>query len=232
MIIAFNGAKRHGKGVSAQFAADLLDERAFQSSTQVGFADKLKLAAARALGFHDLTTEQAVALMDEAKERWEFSVCSYSKAPELDNQWSHMRLSPHWQIKEPVTTFSGRSFLQWFGTEVGRDVFGDTFWIDQVLPVDWGNGPQGTQALLDRKYGTDHILITDCRFPNEAARVRLLGGAVIEVIRPQLIKPGEDTHASEQPLPRELVDVTIINDSDLGTLRWRVEQALEGFGLI
>jgi hypothetical protein len=224
-IIAFNGAKRHGKGVSAQFAADLIDERAFATSTQVGFADKLKLAAARALGFHDLDTAQAVALMDEAKERWDFAITKHGSDPSLDNEWSHMRLSPHWSVIEPVTTLSGRQYLQWFGTEVGRDLFGDTFWIDQVLPQH-GDDVRWARAELSRRYGTDYVLITDCRFVNEAQRVKDLGGKVVEVVRPQLIKPCPPEHASEQPLPRGLVDATLINDGDLGTLRMRVEQLL------
>jgi hypothetical protein len=221
MIIAFNGAKRHGKGVSAQFAAELLDELAFATSTQVGFADKLKLAAARALGFHDLDTAQAVALMDEAKESWIFDV-------------NEDRFPTSGQRIVGVTTFSGRQYLQWFGTEVGRDVFGKNFWVDQVLPdpatVHDTRWVEIMEAEVDDRYGTDHVLITDCRFPNEAQRVKDLDGLVFEVVRPELVMPAE--HVSEQPLPRELVDATIINDSDLPTLKLRVEQALGKFGLI
>jgi hypothetical protein len=225
MIIAFNGAKRHGKGVSAQFAADLLDERTFATSTQVGFADKLKLAAARALGFHDLDTAQAVALMDEFKERGIIHAGpSHPLFRKLDNgEWEEENI--------PKVKLSGREYLQWFGTEVGRDVFGKDFWVGQVLPNPLQFATKAAAyANAHRKYGTDHVLITDCRFPNEAQRVKALGGLVFEVVRPELVKPAE--HTSEKPLPRGLVDATIINDSDLPTLKLRVEQVLDQFGLI
>ncbi len=212
MIIAFAGAKRHGKGVSAQFASELLLP---ETSTQVGFADKLKLAAARALGFTgDL--EECIALMDEAKECWDIVLADNGRE---------------------FKTLSGRKYLQRFGTEVGRDVFGKDFWVDQVLPkpTNYGsvdNGWHGWRRTMARYPGIDHLLIPDCRFPNEAQRVKALGGKVVEVIRPQLFERGEDTHVSETPLPRELVDVTIINDGDLDLLRDRVDEALQGFGLL
>jgi hypothetical protein len=210
MIIAFNGFKRHGKNTAAAFAAELLDEQ-FQTCTLVGFADKLKLAAARALGFHNLDAAGAVALMDQFKENGTLEVTNPDSLV--------------------LKLISGREYLQWFGTEVGRDVFGENFWVDQVLPAQQRPESEWAREAVHRKYGTDHVLVTDCRFPNEAQRVKDLGGKVIEVFRPAL-KGASDAHSSEKPLPGGLVDYLIVNDTDLGTLRMRVEQALGSFGVL
>jgi hypothetical protein len=69
----------------------------------------------------------------------------------------------------------------------------------------------------------DCVAITDLRYPNEAQRVLDLGGEVWEVVRPGLVSDG---HASEQTLPRDLVTLTIENDSDVADLQLKVRTLL------
>ncbi len=119
-----------------------------------------------------------------------------------------------------VTEITGRQYLQNLGVGA-REVFGTNFWVDQVLPVDprkrgviWSS-----DVLGPPKWG----VVTDVRFPNEAERVLDLGGEVWEVVRPGLESDG---HASEIPLPRELVTRTIENNSTIADLELRVSHAL------
>ena len=183
----------------------------------VGFADKLKVLAARSLGYHHLHESACIDLMDRFKE--DGFVAAYGT-----------------HLLEDTSDITGRQYLQNLGNE-GRKVFGDTFWIDQVLPgpaVLWKDdepgGPDDRRAAInrvkleDRYPGVDCLCITDVRYPNEAQRIRDLGGVIWEVIRPGLKSDG---HASEQPLPRELVDHQILNDGDMRDLEREVERAMD-----
>lgn len=107
---------------------------------------------------------------------------------------------------------SGRQFLQWYGTEAHRQVFDDRFWIQQLLP-----------DQIDHE--NQLIVITDVRFENEAEAIRVAGGDIIRVVR--MDADGEDEHLSEQPLPDDLIDIEILNDSNLDNLRWAARTAVE-----
>jgi hypothetical protein len=98
---------------------------------------------------------------------------------------------------------SGREFLQNYGTEAHREVFNKDFWVHAVE--------------LQPGDDIDVLVITDCRFPNEAeAILSQPGSAVIEIVRDGVASDG---HASEQPLPEELVTARIYNDGTLDDLR-------------
>ena len=64
--------------------------------------------------------------------------------------------------------FTPREALQKVGTEVGRDVFHQDFWV------------QALDAKVDFK---KHYVITDVRFPNEINWIHENGGIVIEIQR-------------------------------------------------
>jgi hypothetical protein len=171
---------------------------------QVGFADKLKILAVKTLGYTDLSDAECIALMDVFKEE------GFVRANGRDIDTSDI---------------TGRKYLQNLGNEA-REIFGDTFWIDQVLP-----DPTSPAPFVDlaRKYPTAELVaITDLRYPNEAERVRNLGGEVWEVLRPGTASDG---HASEKPLPRHLVNRQIVNDRGLLDLEWEVNKALELAGI-
>ncbi len=95
-----------------------------------------------------------------------------------------------------------RRLLQRFGTEVGRTMWGDDFWIDQALR---GVAPG------------DRIVVTDVRFPNEGDAVRALGGRVVRIDRPGAGLGGaEGAHESEA---HEIAaDAVVVNDGSLGDL--------------
>lgn len=225
-LVGINGFKRSGKGTTAT----ILSENHSGLVYEVGFADKLKILAAKTLGFTERDPRKLIALMDEAKESWVIDIIKHVKdeAGEF-TPGPASRISHGWTTKEPVTNITGRQLLQNLGNEA-RAVFGDSFWIDQVLPRPSTNPDREQRAATNsinlgaRFPEIDCVAITDLRYENEAERIKALGGVVWEVLRPETESDG---HASEKPLPRHLVDFTLHNDSDFDHLSDEVYAAIE-----
>jgi hypothetical protein len=72
--------------------------------------------------------------------------------------------------KEPEV----RRLLQVMGTEVGRNIFGQDCWV-QALALRLQDDPRPPEE--------QRTVVTDVRFPNEAAAIRQWGGKVIRVRR-------------------------------------------------
>lgn len=222
-LIGISGLKTSGKDSTYQFIKEFNDTKQAQMRCEKGwrtqraaFADSLKSAAATAIGFN---CEDLIGEMDECKETWKFDIWDV-KGPLLDG------------VAIPITEFSGRQYLQWFGGGM-REVFGDNFWIDQVLPYPgfvMGNMAEEIDACYKeesfwrQKYpDADIVVVTDVRYPNEAQRIKELKGKIWEIVRPGLESDG---HSSEIPLPRDLVDLTIVNDGTLADLKRKVGEVL------
>jgi len=102
-----------------------------------------------------------------------------------------------------------RRLLQVFGTEVGRQLFGESVWTDMAM----------------RKIGpTGQYVITDVRFPDEVHAIRVRGGSLIKIIRPGYIPVNK--HVSDAGLPSNLFDGVIFNDGTLEDLRAQVVAAV------
>ena len=86
----------------------------------------------------------------------------------------------------PEWGFSTRWFLQILGTECLRRQVSPDFWLDRM-------------RLELRQRNTPRVVITDCRFENEAALVRDLGGIVIEVRRLGTVGSGHVSDAGITP---------------------------------
>lgn len=88
---------------------------------------------------------------------------------EKPDEWWEKQLdwnnNPSKRISE---RFTPRVALQLWGTEVCRSSFHDSIWI---------------MSLKYRLKGASKTVITDCRFPNEIAAIREMGGKVIRVKR-------------------------------------------------
>lgn len=77
-----------------------------------------------------------------------------------------------------------REYLQRYGTEAHRDVFGDDFWVQQLV-----------RRYHDELISSKHVrLVCDLRFQNEAEAILAEGGCVVVVRRPGLEADG---HPSE-----------------------------------
>ena len=121
--------------------------------------------------------------------------------------------SPDWAglKEEPIAGIgkSPRQMLQTLGTEWGRKLVCEDFWIKL--------------AEVRLNFMT-RMIISDCRFDNEADWIRQ-NGIVIRVIRPdvELVNP----HESEAGISIREGDLTIENDSDLKDLRKKVNFLLD-----
>jgi hypothetical protein len=101
-----------------------------------------------------------------------------------------------------------RGGLQWWGTEFRRGLHGEDYWIRRLE----------RKLHLMRDTPLNGIVITDVRFPNEAALVQSRGGWIIRVVRPQ-VDEGVPPHLSETAMDSVLVDSTILNDGCLTGLQ-------------
>lgn len=217
-IIGINGFKRAGKGETAAAI-----ERFYPGNvTHLGFAYKVKVFAALCLGFsRDRSDEELIALMDEAKEHWIIDVTDQATFDNISAK----------RPQGPFHDLTGRQYLQEIGTRA-RQMFGDDFWVDQVLPK--APGPPAWADALDRarliaeqlddRYpSADAVVFSDVRFENEAERVLALDGEVWRVHRPGC---GSDGHASEQKLPDSLVTRELYNTGSLVDLEAAVVASL------
>lgn len=82
------------------------------------------------------------------------------------------QVDPWWATRLDMPTLTPRWVLQYWGTEVCRKGFHDDIWI----------------ASLENKLrnSKDHVVISDCRFPNEIKSIKDAGGKIIWVKRGEL----------------------------------------------
>jgi len=162
-----------------------------QGYARIAFADKLKEAVANLL---DMPTQEVDSFKNDG--------------------WL--------TIRRPGTypeTMDGREFLQRFGTEMGRNTFGQNFWIDQ-----WQDTYTALSVMEPDKFHTG-VVVTDVRFTNEALAIHQAGGYIIDIARSGYEPDG---HASEEPLPSNIIDAYILNDGSLEDLREKVFATIYG----
>jgi hypothetical protein len=105
-----------------------------------------------------------------------------------------------------------RVLLQRMGTEVGRKLFGEDFWV-----------------LAAFKDVCPKAVFTDVRFPNEANAIKLLGGTVWRIERPGYAPV--NTHPSETALDDWCFDEVIQNSGNLHQLAEQVVDICERRGI-
>ena len=200
-LVGINGYARSGKDTVCAFVEELT-EGVFK---RAAYADKMKIMAARSLGF-DRPEDELIELMDSIKLHG--SISTFYDEPANPSTNTEDNAVFHF--------VTGREFLQNFG-EHGRQTFGEDFWIDLVLPPRF-------YSLKEPYPGVDVLVVTDCRHSNEARRVLDYDGEIWHVVRPGVESDG---HITETRLPAWLIDRTIINDGSLEHLRAQVKEALD-----
>jgi hypothetical protein len=126
-----------------------------------------------------------------------------------------------WSQRLGILGLTPRWVLQQIGTEIFRRHFHDDIWI----------------AALERRISEcPRVVITDCRFPNEIAMIRSMGGSIIHVQRGEepdwvvdykevgISPPG--VHESEYVWMRTEFDSVVKNDGSLEDLAGAVEAVL------
>jgi len=191
MLIGLNGRLKSGKDTTFEII-----KAAYPIAERISFAEKLKVSAENLLKFDRET-------LDLLKNDDQIFLT-------LDQAGSSA--APRKYVALPELKMTMREFLQRYGTESHREVFGTDFWVDMALPLD-----------------TDHsnriLVVTDMRFPNEVARVVDLGGVTWKIERDSETAFG--AHASEQDVDSS-IDVFIDNNGTLEDLRVAV---LSEFGI-
>lgn len=218
-LIGLHGRQRAGKDTAFGFVQEWATERGVHAARR-GFADLLKLSFAR---LFDPTFNHVEAV--QWCNRVKFDGKLHLEVL-LDEQISSDRRTTR-QVKESIFVH-GRTLLQRFGTESHRDVFGDDFWVDALLPTgSEAASPIWVKSFTDGPF-VENIpqvcVITDVRFENEAQRIKALGGEVWHIDR---WTESSDSHSSEKILPPELIDYTIVNNSTIDHFRDMVREVCD-----
>lgn len=194
MIIGINGFKGAGKNEVGSYL-----EREY-GVTLAAFADLLKQSAAACFGFE-------VDVWEKLKNDPRARVVVYREydTPGVPG------------AREVFADISVRQFLQNYGTEAHRDVFGDNFWVDALF-----------ERLGDIYYGPA-VAITDTRFENEIMAIDGRDGVTIRVDRGRAHDP--DVHRSEAEPPADLISATIFNHGSLEDLYRKVDEWAKIVGL-
>ena len=106
-----------------------------------------------------------------------------------------------------------RRLLQRMGTEAGRQTMWDSIWIDTALKPYEGSSAK--------------VVVTDCRFPNEAMAITKRGGNVWRINRAGVapaVSPDGSIHPSETSLDKWPFDVVLFNDASLETYKDNVRR--------
>jgi hypothetical protein len=128
----------------------------------------------------------------------------------------------HWARVQDLVNWKGwdvakveypeiRQLLQRLGTEVGRELYGENFWVERVM----------SQIKPGEK-----VVITDVRFPNEEKAVHDAGGRVFRIVRTGV--NAVNGHASELEIDKLRVDGVIPNTNGLDLFE---SDVLEAAGL-
>ena len=145
-ILAICGLQGSGKDTTADKIIEIAKSKGLKVG-KMAFADRLKDMIAV---LFDLPRDQLAGFTPESRIWREQELPKWSK-----------------RLNKPITP---RYLLQYFGTELLREQFCDTIWID---------------CLMDsiEKSDLDMIIITDCRYPNEMKALIEQGAKIIEVKR-------------------------------------------------
>jgi hypothetical protein len=104
-----------------------------------------------------------------------------------------------------------RRLLQVLGTEVGRDMFGMDFWVEQAFK---------------NVYSNSNIVFTDVRFPNEYSKIKYHLGKVFRVTKPGV--EAVNAHKSETELDNFDFDGIIVNDGSFENLHDTIDLLMKG----
>lgn len=205
------GQKQSGKDTFAMFcAAELCKAKPGLNVRIRAFADPLKKFCMEYIGL----SKEACYGEDADKDA-------------IFGLWSEV-FDSKLQIKydaAPQEAISGRTIMQVVGTDIFRECFRDTFWIDLMKNV---------TIYGARKDDVDILFITDMRFRNEVDMIQRIGGETFRIYR-DIPRKNAIVHRSEQELAEmrdEEFDHIIHNEGDLESFRKIVRGFLYQRGLL
>lgn len=249
MIIGISGKKQHGKNLLGDIIQYLLwnpnnkpnpvikSLEDFQSQSyglkkinsgweHKSFAYKLKECASIILGLPRVRFETEEGKDMILNKEWDRMYFISDKGK--------MIITSNKEFADNIAPMRVRTFLQEFGTEVGRNIH-PNIWINALF-VDYTPTNKTTLANAVEKDFEDEAflpnwIITDVRFPNEAKAIKERNGLIFRIYRPSI--QSEDTHASETALDNYSgFDETIINDVDINELIHKTKAILQKYKII
>lgn len=170
-FVGISGKKQHGKDTFATMLISQLLSNYGIKSVRYGFADPLKRLCVETLGIEE---EDAFPVDRPEERRAKPTLLCWGDFPGACEKYE----------KNPGDLMNVREVLQIVGTEVGRE----------GCPSIWALAP--FRKVWDEDI--DVVVITDCRFPDEADNIVSHGGEVLRVVRPGM--PKGDNHPSEVSL--------------------------------
>ena len=106
-----------------------------------------------------------------------------------------------------------RRLLQVFGTDIGRNKFGENFWVQQAFD----------------KLESDKVVFSDVRFPNEAKEIQQYGGQVWRINRHNHVPV--NSHKSEHAMDNFMFKHVLYNDGTVDDLADEVFMLAKELGL-
>jgi len=191
MLIGLTGYAQHGKDTAAQV---LVEQFGF---TRFAFADALKSMA--------LVLDPIIPFTEKVEGEFAFEYHEDNRRL----KWLVDELGWEGAKQNPEV----RRFLQVLGTEGVRDHLGPESWVDALESKLLKAGV--LEDMWDPTLGDTDGVITDVRFPNEAAAVTRWGGQVWRVHRPEFDNGLGVDHPSEAFVAELPVSAVLFNTDGL-----------------
>lgn len=233
ILIGIHGIRGVGKDTTANFIKEFVaaSDPPLRAERR-GFADKMKWAYMRQW-FPTITMAEAIAFVDKWKN---------DPNAKLSGVWS--KPVEEGSDKLFVSTFippiTMREAMDQFATEGARQIYGEDFWIEQLLPR--GNDRLYTEnpawwysftyKVDENSFDVaDICIVADVRVENEVDLVREHGGWLVKVKRVDVEQKVAESYADKgyvhqfaRPLDDMLFDFVINNnDNNLVNARDRTE---------
>jgi len=110
---------------------------------------------------------------------------------------------------------SPRRLLQTLGTEWGRHMIDTNIWVNLVHH-------DLNDILMKLPGHFTGVVLTDCRFNNEAEWIKACDGEIWQVVRPDIFEVAD--HPSEFGIDSHLIDRILLNDTTLLNLHNLIER--------
>lgn len=111
--------------------------------------------------------------------------------------------------------YSPRKLMQTLGTEWGRNTLHQNFWVDIAKE----------KLKQFEEHNLPGVVITDCRFDNEAEMIRNMGGIICHIKR--VTNNKVPAHESEEGVTYHASDIILFNNDTFDKLYEHIDSALQ-----
>jgi len=207
VFIALSGKKQVGKDTAAGMIVQVLESQG-KTAVLTAFAEPLKNMCVDILGLRPTGVYGTNVQKNERSHiLWDGFTLNVRLKYSIEIDQLDGKLLPR------TGAMTNREVLQVMGTDIFRAIY-DPVWA---------------KAPFNRDWGTDVVIITDCRFPNEKSVTEEAGGVIIRIERSTGLK---DNHASETALDNEVFENTYQNNGSFDDLENYLRSVLKKYGLI